>query len=417
MNGLRKGLVFILCPLLFVTLLLAAASLSANLNLRDPAQIESWLVQSKVYDHFVTNVAKVSVSQLGDNNSNGSVSISDTAVQNAAESAWSSEQIQQYVKTILDGNYAWLEGKTPKPVFVVDLSGSKTTFAQKVGQYVTAYSANLPVCTAAQEAQAKQSDPLTATCRPSNKTPEQLGAEVTKNLESGDFLNTAVITADSVDANDQTQAQQPYYKKLQHLPRIYQLSVYTPYVMAVLSLIYILGLIFLSSTRRGGFKKTAWVLTIAGAVLVIGKFTADIAFNQFVKSAFFHNAQIGELKVGITAFARLVQQSVSNTEMYIGIGYLVVAIIIFVALMSSRNRGNKKPKQVKPVSNAPTPPSATQLPEQKAPQPQPTPAPVSTTPRYKTSSDPTGSRGPTSTAPTLAGTTKPKKPKRPRLIQ
>ena len=172
MNGLRKGLVFVLCPLLLVALLGAAVATSSNVNLKDPAKIEGWLKDSKLYGHFIAGATAQAQKSAGDNKaSSGSVSLSDEAVQKAAESAFPPDQLEQYVNTFIESNYAWIQGKSDKPDYKIDLTKAKLSFAQKVGQYVTVYTAGLPVCTAQQQAAAELADPLTATCRPSSCQP------------------------------------------------------------------------------------------------------------------------------------------------------------------------------------------------------------------------------------------------------
>lgn len=406
MNGLRKGLVFILVPLLLFALIGAAVSTSSNINLKNPDKIQGWLKDSKLYDHFVSNATEQAAKSTGNNgDSSGSVSLNDEAVKKAAEAAFSSEQIEQYVNTFIDSNYAWLQGKTDKPEYKIDLAKAKLTFAQKVGQYATTYTAGLPVCPADQQAKAEASDPLTATCRPSNVTPEQVGTRVTQEISTGDFLRNPVITADTINPDNNASAQ-PYYKKLSRLPQLYSLGVNLPYIFTGVSLTSVLGLIFLSATRRGGFKKTAWIFAIAGAILVTAKFSSDIAFNQLEQRAF-NNSSIGQLQQSLTTFAHSIQSAFTQTEMLFGIAYLLLALIIMIVLLATRNRQQKadeatdeKPSQ---ISND-----------------QPATSRITTQPKLDSAKYPSSqatTAPPLPTKPTPKPTTQRKKPKRPRLIQ
>lgn len=347
MNGFRKGLVFVLCPLLFVALIGLAVSTSSNINLKNPQKLEGWLKSSKLYDNFIGNASSLAEKSTGDDQS-GSVSLSDTAVVQAAQSAFTPAMLEENVNTFIESNYAWLQGKTDKPEFKIDLTDAKNTFAIKVGQYVTAYSANLPVCTPAQEAQAQAVDPLTAVCRPGAATPEQLGAKVTEEIKNGQFLSNSVITPENVNPDKEANASQPYYEKLSHLPKAYRLATNLPYILLGVIALTVLSLVLLSSSKRGGFKKTGWTLVVAGVVLVGAKFSSDIAFNQLHQRVF-NNASIGQLQHSLTDFARSVESAFTKTEMYFGIAYLVLAIIVFVVLKLTSDR------PIRELAEAPTP--------------------------------------------------------------
>lgn len=380
MNGLRKGLVFVLCPLLFVALVGLAVSTSSNINLKNPQKLENWLASSKLYDNFIGNASNLAEKSTGDDQS-GSVSLSDTAVVKAAQSAFTADFLKQNVNTFIESNYAWLQGKTDKPEFKIDLTEAKNSFAVKVGQYVTAYSANLPVCTPAQQAQVQTADPLTAVCRPAATTPEQLGAQVTTDIKNGDFLSNSVITPDNINP-DKTSANQPYYRKLSYLPKLYSLGTNLPYITGAISVLSILGLVLLSATKRGGFKKSGWTLAVAGIVLVGAKFSSDLAFNQLEQRAF-NNASIGQLQQSLTTFGRSIESAFTQTEMYFGIAYLVLALIILLVLKFT---GNKPAKET-----------------------QPSVEPAKVTPSNVTT--------PTPTAPSVSPTPPARPPKKPRLIQ
>jgi hypothetical protein len=340
MNRFRTGIVYLLSLLLLTTLIGTAVSTSANNTLGKPKKVETYLAQSKLYDHFITYTADQAKKSNGDNDQSGSVSLSDAAVQTAAQSAFSPKLIQQSVNTFIDSNYAWLEGKTATPNFKIDLASQKQTFAQKVGQYVKTYTAGLPVCATVEAAQQQSTDPLAATCRPSNVTPEAAGAQVTERLSTtGDFLSNPVITASSVNPKANPSSK-PYYEKLSHLPKVYRLGMKLPYIFAGLSILAALGIVFISLKRRKGVRKVGIVLLIAGIALVVVKFTADIAFRK-VEHHVFNSASVGQLQQSLTDFAHRVETSMVRTDLWFGIGFLLLAAIIFGVLAGTRQKDSK----------------------------------------------------------------------------
>lgn len=347
MIWLRRGVVYLLSLLLFVTLLDTAFTASFNQTVGQPDKVKAYLAQSDIYDHFVAYVADQAKKSEGAKS--GSVSLSDAAVQGAAKSAFPASLIQQSVNEFLDANYAWLQGKTSVPEFKVDLSAQKETFAQKVGEIVKNYTAGLPVCTPAQAAQQADVDPLAAMCRVKGVKPAEVGAQVTQQLSgSSDFLSNPVLTAASVNPNG-NQHGKPYYERLSRLPKAYQWAGKLPYITGALSLLFALGIVFISITRRSGFKKLTGVLAVAGIVLVVDKLIADFIFTK-AQNEVFNKASVGPIQQSLTDFAHRVEASMVRTEMWFGIAYLLLALILFIILMSTRQR---PPKAVK-ADNAPS---------------------------------------------------------------
>lgn len=337
----RKGVVLLLSLLLLATLLGTAYSTSFNRTLGKPKKVQAYLSDSRIYDHFVAYVADQAAKSEGDDQT-GSVSLSDAAVQAAAKSAFPAQLIERSVNTFIDANYAWLEGRVSVPEFKVDLSKQKETFAQKVGRIVQAYTATLPVCTTAQALQEKGVDPLAATCRPKSVKPADVGAQVTQRLSTtGDFLSDPVITARSVNPEGNRE-NKPYYQRLSHLPDAYQLMGKLPYILGGLSIVLAAGITFIALTRRKGLRRVGIVLVLAGLALVISRFMADSAIDRAQKRIF-NDSSIGQIQRSLTDFAHRVVSSMATTDLWFGIGFLVLAVIILGVLLGTRRKAPKKP--------------------------------------------------------------------------
>lgn len=343
MIWVRKGIVLLLSLFLLVTLLGTASSTSTNVTLGKPDKIETYLAQSKLYDHFVAYVAdQASKSEGGDQT--GSVSLNDAVVQAAARSSFPPQLIQQGVNTFIDANYAWLEGKTTVPQFRIDLSTAKETFAQKVGRHVKTYTASLPVCATAEAAQQQINvDPLSATCRPQGVDPAAVGAQVTKRLSTtGDFLSDPIITANAINPKGNKQAK-PYYQKLSQLPKAYRLGTKLPYVLGALSVLLALGIVFLALSRRRGLRRVGVVLALAGVILIVSKFVSDYALKK-AEGQVFNTTNVGQLQKSLTDFAHRVQASLVKIDLWFGAAFLLLALIIFCVLLATRDKTGK-PKQ------------------------------------------------------------------------
>lgn len=394
MNGFRKTLLVLLGIVLFGSLLGVALSTSAKMTIYNPDKVEQWISQSKLYDHFVSTAAERGQAAVGSTSENDNVtSLSDTAVQDAAKTAFSKQLVEQSINSVIESNYAWLRGETDTPEFKIDLTGAKQSFAQEVGAYVTTSLSSLPVCTNAQLAQMQNVDPLSMTCRPSNVDPKTAGQQVTQQIiDSDELLSNTVLTAQTINPDPASQSD-PYYEKFSQLPKAYQFSEKLPYIFAGLVLLSTLVFILLSNPRRNGLKWTAIILTLTGTLLVTTKFTSDIAFKQ-LEDRVFNASSDGEVQKSLTNFMHQVESASTTIQMYFGVGFLVLALILFL-IWRSRRRITPTEPNLPPISE-----STPALRSQKS-----------------TTSTPGRVRTTKPTEPKKPAATPPKKKRPPRLVQ
>jgi len=343
MSWARRFLLYLLSLLLFASLLGTAFSTSSKVAFAHPGKVESWLGQSNLYQHFVSETVTQAKKTAGSTEAQGSVTLGDAAVQQAANSAFTTTLFQRSVDTFVDSNYAWLEGKTATPTFTIDLTGAKQIFASQVGQYVKDHIASLPVCTAQQLVEigsASNVDPLNITCRPPTLDPQAEASLVSQKIEnSGDFLANPVISANNINPNGGSSSQ-PYYQRFSRAPQIYQMAVKLPWVYAIITLVCALGMVFVARRKRSGLWRIGIVLTLAGLVLVAVRIVADPALHHLEKHVF-NNASVGQLQQALTNFLNLAEQQVVKVDLWFAIGFLLLALIIFLALKITHNRAPK----------------------------------------------------------------------------
>jgi hypothetical protein len=389
---MRKFGVVVFCVVFFVSLLALAFSASSNAALTNPKKIEKWLSQSGLYGSFVSTAIEQADKTAGDDQSGG-VSLSDTAVKQAAQSAFSSKLIGRNVNLFLDGNYAWLEGRSTKPQFKIDLTAAKSDFADRVGRYVKTYLSTLPACTPAQEANIDIAtvDPLSLSCRPSKLDPATEGELVASQMESnGDFLSNPVITPDTFGSGSMD-GSAPYYKKYASAPQAYKFGTKIPWIAGLLVLLSAVSIYFLSARRRKGVKVIGITLVVAGVITVSVKLVSDQIFRA-AERHIFNQASVGELQKSLTVFLHHLENQIVTIDLWFGIGYLLLAAILIGMLIITRQRGLRIPKPLQALTPSD---NTTEL-------PQPEPGPQS------------GSGAP---APLPRPTPKPRPPRPPRLVQ
>jgi hypothetical protein len=373
MHGARKVLLALLAIVLLASLLGTAFATSAKYTVSDPKKIEKWLGESKIYDHFVNNAVEQGQKSVGSTPDTSVTSLSDTAVQDAARSAFSQQLVQSNINKFIESNYDWLEGKTATPSFVIDLTSAKQSFAEQVGTYVTTHLAGLPACTDLATAQAQAADPLNASCRPPSVNPQAAGAQVTQQIASSDeLLSNPVLTAQNINPEPGSQ-KDPYYEKLAHLPKAYQFGQKLPYIFAGLVVLSALALALLYSPRRKGVRLVGIIFAIAGLILVLVKFTSDMAFRR-LEDRVFNPSTTGELQRSLTSFAHQVENASVKIDFWFGIIFLLIALVILLTLRFRKGSGS--------------PPTDTPAPPPEPAKPAPTTKAESATTRLRTSRPP-----------------------------
>lgn len=417
MLWVRKGLVWLFALLLFVCLLELPSTTNFRLFLSSPTHIEGWLQDSNIYGHFVDEVISQSqTSTGGEGSGDGSVSLSDTAVQQAANSAFSPSLIQHSIDSFLNANYAWLQGKTPTPQFSIDLSDAKQQFADEVGAYVKTYLTGLPVCNQTQLASLvnQNQDPLNLTCRPPTMDPTTEANQVADQLaNSGDFLSTPELTQTSIGESGQ-----PYYKKLSNLPKVYRLLNNLAFITAGAALVLSLLILLTAPTRRAGVRRLGNTLLLAGFLLLAEKIALDQAvkhlnFDKIRTSVFggsANDATAGQIQQSLNSFAHKVEGSLTQTTLYFGLAFLIIGGLIAFYLIRTRHHAHQPV-----IKGRPQVPVVDEEPAQLAETP-----PVQTAPAKSAAPrnlDVLGPRPlPKATKPKPAASSAPKR-KPPRLIQ
>jgi len=412
MIWLRKGFVYLLSIVLLVCLLGLAGVTGVSRNLSHPDKLENWLTASKIYDHLTAAVLNQSQKSGNDNSGSGSVSLSDPAVQQAAQTAFSPVLLQDSVNSFLNSNYAWLAGKTATPEFNIDLSSAKQNFAKLVGQAAATHLAALPVCTPAQLAQISiPVDSLSITCRPVTLSPQAENARITQSVNgSSDFLSNPVITASSVNQTQKSSPSQPYYQKLSWAPKAYQLSLKLPWILGALVLLSTLGIVFIAPEKRRGVRRVGIVLMEAGIILIIEKLVADALIKKLENRAVHGNSLASQLQQPISDLLHRIEIQLVQNYLWFGISFLLIALVIFVILFKTRQQRAAKPKTPKASF------------DDTATTPQTDARNIRLAPRYRQPSEDTTDLQPMAPKPTPAGTPppigkNPPRPKPPRLIQ
>lgn len=358
MKWVRLLFAYLFCLILFISLINVAFSTSEHAALTNQPKIENWISQSGFYANLqktITDQARNAIS----NDLTGGSTISSSVINDAAQSAFPQSALQQAVHEFISSNYSWLEGKSGIPDFKIDLSTSKVAFADEIAQTaIVNHLKNLPTCTAtSQSAQLLAANPLLLSCKPANINPETEAAQVGIQIaNSNGYISSPVITASTISAKG-SNGGELYYVKFSKAPKIYQTVNKLPLILSVVSLLSMIIIFFVSRTRRIGMKRIGIVLLLSGLLLVADKFVSDALFNRYKDQAF-SGLNNGLLQHSLINFVHYIETELVKIDLWFGVGYLVVAVLILGTIFFTRNKQTtnketKNPTPSKPAQDNP----------------------------------------------------------------
>ena len=338
----RRFIVFLASSLFTLFLLLTVTTAAIAITVT-PNNIKTWLKNSKLYDGFVdavlTSTKNATASTPGTGADN---QLNDPALQAAAKAAFTPEFLQKSTENFIDGSFVWLDGKSPKPTFEIDMTSAKQNFANAVGKYALERYNGLLACARGQLPDT--SDVLSITCRPAGlDITATVNQQIKELATSKEVLGDPVITADSLSSQDKAQTK-TFSERYSNIPKIYRFSKVAPFILGVLSLLMAAIIIFVSADKRRGLRKTGVSLVAVAVMVFIGIWLANFGLQR---------AQTALTKVSTpetdlaqsTALSLIhdINGSVARISTYFGVAFLLIAGGLFVYLFITRDKTAQKP--------------------------------------------------------------------------
>jgi hypothetical protein len=317
--------------LLFMT----ATTIAAFFTLRDSATIKQWLDDSGVYSNIVDEVSKLATIQQKQESS--LVQITSEDIQSTAQQVFTPDTLQSDMENVVDGFYGWFRGETTGPEFSVDFSGRQAAFASamtlKLEQKINA----LPECTNTGRFTIQAFDPFKAECRPKNiDLTEELASFEKELAESKDILPQISYSGDDVVIHEGTEKVR-LASAWPWVPQAFKGLLFGPWVVALLTLIAGLTLIFMSTTRRKGARRFASGLLFTGVILILSGFFLRPAFERLNGwSTQSLGGQASFTQNIIDPIFREMNETYSRYSVYFGIGYTIPALITYGVLLITR---------------------------------------------------------------------------------
>lgn len=353
MGFFRKLIATLFSSLVLLTLLLASLAFSLDHNFATPKRLESWLSASNIYSTGIKQALQNAQNDSKDSSNAGGISLTNAAVNQAAQTAFTATLLETSVNQFLDNNYSWLQGKIAQPNFVIDLSSAKQTFADQVSKYAQTRYASLPMCSTGQLAQVQNADPLLISCQSSSLSPAAEGTQVNQQIsQSKDFLSNPKITADTITTKGQA-----YYKTYSRAPSFYSWAIRAWWILLLIAIV-LSGLTILTHpSRRKGLKMVLRTISTAGLILIVGKFAADYLLKH-LQSRVTVNANLAFVHDPAISLMTNFEKAITTSLFYWGIALFAVASAMLIGMWIPKHQ--EKPKtatQGPKVNNSSTKPA------------------------------------------------------------
>lgn len=312
------------------TLFIFGIGLSLLLVFGQPKPIKTAVTGSGLYTVLLHDIlAGQSQTTLG----TMQLPLNDPNIEQAIGAAFTPQVLQGAGDNIIDGFYNWIQGKTEKPTFNVNLLGARDQAAENVATYVAGRVASLPACSTAGLYSLYSSGALTASnyynmsCRPPSLSTQTVHDTVRSSiLSSSDFANQL-----TVDASTMTDTSgEPLYKKLSFVPAAYTAIVWSTYATGILAIAALAGSIFLHPRRRTGAKHAGIILLACGAASALLAWITVFGATYIERLVISAAGTDAALQVKITDIVRALVTDVRNWWLWIagieaalGLGLLI----------------------------------------------------------------------------------------------
>lgn len=248
-----------------VLLVLLPLVFAATIVFGSSASLEHAARESRVYEQFVSVVLDNSKDQAKD--PQAQQLLSDPEIRSAIEESFPPQLLETSGSSVIQGVFAWLQGKTAEPEFTIDLSSAKSALMANVTEVAKKRADGLPVCTIAQlRTFDPNTDLLSLPCIPPGTDITAASQQFSSQLiDDAEFLNNPVITNQTLAADGQPLVNE----KAQKLPKLYQAAQTARWILLGVVLALGLLLVFARRNRRAGVRHVAWSLLGAATFWII----------------------------------------------------------------------------------------------------------------------------------------------------
>lgn len=319
MNFLKNTLYQAAGALLKLSLVLLPIAFAISLILASPKPVEKALEESGVYTQIVSSA--IDSSQKEQTDPTAKSLLEDPEFKTIAQKTFSPGLLQSSSENIINGLFAWMQGKTTEPEFKIDLSAAKNDLATNVAAYAEKRANSLPACTLQQLRQLNpDTDLLSLPCLPPGANVKALSAQYSQQfLNNDDFLSDPVITNKDLPKNKEGKS---FTEQASFVPSAYKAVNVGKWILSVFAIGLAVLLIFIRRNRLAGVKHVAWALIGSGAFLAISVAVYWYMFDRANTLKGIENA----IQAGLVRGVLSLVNSFASILFWFAFGYLVVGV-------------------------------------------------------------------------------------------
>ncbi len=365
MQILRRLFVGFCATILLFALIGTAWSHIAAATILKRDTVKSWLSESNFYDNASQAVLEMANKSTKEGEQEqGGVPLDDPKIQAIAKSAFTPAFLKENIEKVLDGTYAWLEGRADKPEFSVDLAPAKQKLAEGLAGYAVERGASLPVCTPEQMAALTGDiDILSASCLPPGTDLNTLAADLQRQLlNDQQFMGDTSLSGDDITVTDNGQEvtldNAPSFKYVQ---RAFKLAAMSPYLFAIAAILSALVIVFLSGNKLAGLRRTGVIFITAGVIVGLSYILINRGSNWLDQQAAELAGETNAAQSIASGMVQAVYNDIGSLLLWYAIGFIVIGIagIVTARMLGRKSSGGPKvdsgtePKP--PVDDSPKP--------------------------------------------------------------
>ncbi len=261
--------------LLFATLCTTAISLTVsfytlNATLLNQSEVKRWIKESGIYIDIIPTILK-NAPQEAQAQPTQSLLTQEVIARVFSESM-PPEFVQSQVEQVIDGTYAWLEGREGSVKFRLPLDQKKDTVIANLKKAILPKIQALPPCVTLSDLTRTQSE---FTCRPQNLTADEFAETISSQAVSNIGLFERPLTESAFTIKAPDPSADPVGAQAKHLPMYRQWFGLALIITPLVALAGALGVFLVSTDKLRSYVRLSRqifigsLLTTALAALII----------------------------------------------------------------------------------------------------------------------------------------------------
>ena len=241
------------------------------------------LKEEGTYDKIVPAVLSTS-SYASDVTEGQQLPLNEPWVKEAAMKAFPASDLEQKSNDVIDATFAWLDGETEKPEYMLDFTSNKQNLALEIGSSTEAHLASLPRCAPGNIP--PTIDAFRIDCLPFGVSAKSVADRASSQINNDQgFLKDPVISSENLsEASEGNVADNPF-EQLEGIRSFYENRGLLLWLLPVLAVVFTALGLLLAQDRLKALKRLGRAFIASGMGLAVFAILISFGFEKAVKTA------------------------------------------------------------------------------------------------------------------------------------